>query len=146
MFLRLTPMYVVALRGDAEQVGYIINTNSMSVIDSLGKGFNSATCAIYSKRYQGLFIGHLSGIVGFLPLPPQYTEPTAVREHEQLRLSETITSCDVYTLQGSKVAEAECDGELSTMQMQRLSLPYGCYLAVYHTTSGETFSRKIIVW
>ncbi|MBS1561638.1 MAG: hypothetical protein JSS89_08525 [Bacteroidetes bacterium] len=158
MFIRLTPTYTVALRGDSEQVGYIINTNSRSVVDSLGKGFFSARCAIYSKRYHGLFIGHLSNVIGFLPLPPQYTEPTDVRERVPLRSSEFITSCKIYTLQGNMVAETDHDGELSTMHRQRLSLPLsdtdaaqlhlpnGLYIVVYAQEHGPAYSSLLMVW
>lgn len=146
MFLRLSSAYTLALRGDADEIGYIIDNAAMSVVDSLGKGFYAATCALYSSRFRGLFIGYASGIIGFVPLPSQYLLPTSVLEREKAYMSEPITSCAVYTLQGSKVAEGTCTGELSAMDVQHLSIARGCYIIVYRTETGGAISKKVSVW
>lgn len=124
----------------------ILDNATMSVAATLGPGFATPTCAIYSKRYHGLFIGHQTGVVGFVPIPSKYETPTSMSIQQPPTVPTSVTSCVVYTLAGSKMLEIPCTSQLSDRDAESLHLPTGLYIAVYSQEHGPAFSRMLMLW
>jgi len=144
--VRLSAGYSALIWSRLGTTGYVVDNTSRSIVDSLGRGFSYPTCAIYSKRYHGLFIGHQTGVVGFVPILPKYDTPTSLSMQRPTQRSTSVTSCVVYTVAGSRIREIPCTSQLSDTDAAQLHLPNGLYIVVYAQEHGPAFSSMLMVW
>ncbi|MBS1562689.1 MAG: hypothetical protein JSS89_13870 [Bacteroidetes bacterium] len=143
--VRLSASTSLLFRQDRDMIGYIVDHSRAAVVDSILYGFSNPQCAVYSKRYRGLFIGNDGGVVGFVPIDPKYLDPTSVSFEQPSKANSCITSCTLYTVQGSKVASLTCSSLLSTTDVESLAKSNGLYIAVYTQEHGKPISQMVFV-
>ncbi len=143
--VRLSASTSLLFRQDRDMFGYIVDHSSAAVVDSIIHGFPYPGVAVYSKRYRGLFIGNYGGIVGFVPIDPKYLDPTSVSFEQPSNANSCITSCTLYTVQGSRVAGVTCTSLLSTTDVESLAISNGLYIAVYTQEHGKPITQLIVV-
>jgi hypothetical protein len=143
--VRLSGSATLLLRTERTLFGFVVDHVSPTKVDSLKNGYDKPSCVVYSQRYHGLFVGYSSGVLAFLPLDLPSSDPTSVAVRPLFPESGGITSCVLYTMDGSMVAGMECAASLSATDVQSLHIPNGLYLAVYMRERGVPTTQMILV-
>lgn len=143
---RVSTLNSVMIVNEPWNTGYLLNNATMSVERALGRGFDSATCAVYSRRYHGLFVGHHTGILGFLPLMIKDSTATDVSLERQATAANGVIACSIFTLTGAHMREVTCSRILTYADVREFDMPSGLYLMVYHLETGMVVTQPMIVW
>ncbi len=151
--IRLNDSYSFILKQHPDTVGYIVNHDERTVVQTLGEGFGEPTCAAYEPTTSRIFIGDKNGSVAvFLlqvpddPITGIHDAPTSDQENVEIdarngiievSASISIRGIEIFDLLGNRLQDQWSSSDATTMSVNITHLAQNRPVAVVlHTSHG----------